>query len=375
MILCKRKNKSFAFFLILFIGGSLFFLKACPSRPPTPAAGQDPSEEPSTKAHKKEEKTDKKNQKNKPPKKKKRILDRFKAKAEDAKEDITDTEEEHSAKKPKSTIQKANLAFEKGLLEKAASILLPLINSSSQEKEKRKAKEDTKESIESELDRDDAQEKNRVKDSVKRRARILLARIRISQRQNKAAVSLLEKILLKNNQDSEAHALTARAWFLANKTGKALVHAQKAAKLASKNPDKQRLLGEILLRYQRPEAAEKALRKSLSLNPKSTWTLSLLGDSLWAQKRLNEAASAYKKGASQIQDGRAWQASVTDKLGTLLKAMKRKKEAKNLLSSCQKRFPKMGCPYTKAAFSSPDPTRPHRREMFVKPPKDRGKAY
>lgn len=373
MILCKRKNKSYVFFWILFIGGSLFFLEACPSRPPNPSAGQDPSEEPSAKAHK--EKIDKKNQKNKPPKKKRSVLKSFKEKAEDAKKDTINPREEHSSKKPKSTIQKATLAFKNGLLEKAASILLPLINNSSQKKTKGETTEDTKTRIESDLKRDDAQEENRVKDSVKSQAVYLLARIRISQNQNKAAVRVLEKILLKNNQDSEAHALTARAWFLANKTGKALVHAQKAAKLSSKNPEKQRLLGEILLRYQRPEAAEKTLRRALSLNPKSTWTLSLLGDALWAQKRLNEAATAYKKGVSQTQDGRAWQASVTDKLGTLLKAMKREKEAKNLLSLCKKRFPKMGCPYTEAAFSSPDPTRPHRREMFVKPPKDRDKAY
>ncbi len=375
MILCKTKQKSSVFFWILFVGGSLFFLEACPSRPPTPSAGQDPSEEPLAKTHNKEKITDKKNTKNKPPKKEEKLLNLFKTKPKDTKKDKTNTEAEHLSKKPKSTIQKATLAFKNGLLEKSASILLPLINDSSQEKEKGEIKEDTKAKTGSKPKKNEAQEKNRVKDSVKRQAMILLARIRISQHQNKAAVSLLEKILLKNSQDSEAHALTARAWFLANKTGKALVHAQKAAKLSSKNPEKQRLLGEVLLRYQRPEAAEKTLRRALSLNPKSTWTLSLLGDALWAQKRPNEAAMAYKKGASQTQDGRAWQASVTDKLGTLLKAMKREKEAKSLLSSCKKRFPKMGCPYTEAAFSPPDPTRPHRRETFVKPPKDRDKAY
>ena len=194
----------------------------------------------------------------------------------------------------------------------------------------------------------------------------LLARVRLSQRRHKAAIDLLKGYLGHSSHGAAAHALTARALSLHNKVGRSLRHAQKAVKLAPGEPRYKRLLGEILLRYRRPGEAEKAIRSALSRLPKSAWCWCLLGDALWAQNKYNEALVAYKKGAGLSKDGKAWQASALDKMGTLLHSRKRTKKAREILETCNRLFPKLGCPYTEAALSPPDPTRPHERERFVK---------
>lgn len=238
--------------------------------------------------------------------------------------------------KEKTAFQKAVSAYNDGLLDKAVSLLLPLTEESSPAKD----------------------------------VLYLLARIRISQRRHKKAVQILDLILAENKEDTKAHVLAARAWSLEKKPGNAIKHAQAAVSLAPSDPNNQRMLGEILLQYRRPEGAEKAFRSALALEPESSWSLTLLGDSLWAMNRRNEAVAAYKKGASYAQDGKGWQAAALDKLGTLLNEMKRFKAAKDIIKKCKKMFPEMGCPYTEAALSPPDPTRPHRRETFIKKPKE-----
>ncbi len=234
-----------------------------------------------------------------------------------------------------TSLEQAVSAYNEGLHDKAATLLVPLAEKPDPEKD----------------------------------VLYLMARIRISQRRHKKAVQVLNRVFEKDKEDVRAHALAARAWSLERKPANALRHAQTAVSLVPSDPEHQRLLGEILLQYRRPEAAEKALRAALARDPESSWSLTLLGDSLWALNRKNEAAAAYKKGATYNRDGKGWQAAAMDKQGTLLIDMKRAKAAKDLVKNCKKLFPEMGCPYTEAALSPPDPTRPHRRETFVKKPK------
>lgn len=208
-------------------------------------------------------------------------------------------------------------------------------------------------------------------DTDKHRSPLLLqlARIRISQRKHQTAAALAVRFSKHNRKNARAHAIAARAYYLLRKNGKALRHAQKAAALAPRQARWQRLLGEVLLQRKKPQAAIKALEKALRLQPKSAWTHNLLADALWASNRRNKAATHYRKAAQLSTDGPVWQAAALDKLGTLYLDNRSRKKAVSVLTECKKRFPKMGCPYTEAALSPADPTRPHRRETHVMPRK------
>jgi tetratricopeptide (TPR) repeat protein len=201
-------------------------------------------------------------------------------------------------------------------------------------------------------------------------ARLLfLARIRISQRKHAKAAALARRFLSDHPESAEAHAVAARAMFLKRELGRALRHAQKAVSLDQRKVAYRRLLGEILVRRKEYGAAAKTLKEATRLAPKDAWSLVLLGDAFWGRKSWNQAMSAYRKAAGRQARGEVWKASALDKLATLYNDRRDRAKAKKTLEECRKRFPKLGCPYAEAALSPPDPTRPHRKETYVRPAK------
>jgi tetratricopeptide (TPR) repeat protein len=197
---------------------------------------------------------------------------------------------------------------------------------------------------------------------------ILLARIRISQNRYSDAVEATDKAIGVSARSAEAYGLKARARFLANNTTRALASAKKAVSLAPNQARWQRILGEIYLARGKPRSALKVLNRAAELDRKSGWTLVLRGDALWALDQYNQAMSAYRKASALTRDGKVWQAEALDKLASLLKARRQARKAREVLAECKKKYPAFGCPHAEAALSPPDPTRPHRRETYVRPP-------
>lgn len=198
-----------------------------------------------------------------------------------------------------------------------------------------------------------------------------LARLLISQRRIDAALKLATKAMKISPDRASLHGIMARAYFLGHRHEKALVCLTQAEKLEPRSPLWPRLKGESLLALKKTRAALKALKVSLALDDKSSWTLVLMGDALWALDRANEAQAAYRKAADLATDGRAFRAEALDRLATLLRSKGKIDAAKKVIDECTKLFPILGCPYGEASLMPPDPTQPHRKETFVKPPSRR----
>ena len=248
---------------------------------------------------------------------------------------------------PKSDLDRARLAYDRGDLREAETILVRLVAPLTARTWR-------------------GSSGGAVSDDMMTAA-LLLGRLRVSQRRYKEAQTLAQSVLARKPKALGGHLLLARSLYLANELGHALRAAQAGIGAAPRSGAAQRMLGECLIAYRQWAAAMASLQKAVRLDPSSAWSQVLLGDVLWAKRRYNEAEVAYRKAVDLAADGVGWQAIAMDRLGTLLLARHRRPEAAKMLSQCKKRFVGLGCPYTEASFLAPDPTRPERRETFVRP--------
>ncbi len=130
-----------------------------------------------------------------------------------------------------------------------------------------------------------------------------------------------------------------------------------AVKLAPGRADLWRVLGNIYLKWRKLKRAIAALKQAVRLDPKNPWPLTLMGDALWGQSRVHAAERAYRKAAGLEGGPPVFRAVALDKLGTLLVARHKRKLARRVFTACERVFPELGCPYTRAALMPANPVR------------------
>jgi tetratricopeptide (TPR) repeat protein len=188
-------------------------------------------------------------------------------------------------------------------------------------------------------------------------ARLLLVRLLRAVYRLEEAVKLGKAHVAAHPKDVEGHKQLGMALLAWRARHASAQQIQLALKLAPKRADLWRILGNIYLKWRRLKKATTALERAVQLAPRNPWPLTLLGDAYWGQSRVRTAERAYRKAAGLKGGPPVFRAVALDKLGTLLVQQRKRKTAQAVYDACKKMFPKLACPYTRAALLPPNPVR------------------